>query len=360
MDRNELSRQFRQLLESTVIPDDELAMPDGIGKHKFLTIENFVRPHIQKRLFRYRRVDPYSIISFEHNTITLCSADLFSDRFDSVVHVDKNRLNEDTKRGFDWDMQQWIIEEVRTTGHLPEVMIRTYGSENAEKMASVYKAKTDEEMRQLWEEGQKFLDMFLENIPKLSEQIVTGIRKDEEFKIACFTEDIGSTYMWDKYADGYKGFALEYDLTGAIGADFSEPLNERVYPYLYPIIYSDAKYDATDIASWLFNNAFYGPQGFASFPCPDTLFKYKALLYKDARYSHEREWRLMGSCEKMKGEKAMEVTSGTKMKAIYYGPYMDKVIKNHLREWAKIHGIKEYEVGLDDNSRGFDLVIEPL
>lgn len=360
MDRTELNRKFRQLLESTIIPDEEVHTPDGEGKRKYLALEKFVAPNIPKRLFRYRSVNPYSIISFERNTITLCSADLFSDRFDSVVHVDKGKLNDDTRRGFDWDMQQWVIEEVRMTGRIPEAMIRTYGPENAEKMAAVYKAKTDGEIRKSWVEGQKALDMFLENIPKLSEQIVTAIRQDGEFKIACFTEDIRSTYMWDKYADGYKGFALEYDLTGALVADFSAPLEERVYPYLYPVIYSEAKYDATEIASWMFNNAFFENHGFAPFPCPDTLYKYKAFLYKDTRYSHEREWRLMCSCAKMKDEKSMEVTSGAKMKAIYYAPYIDKVIKTHLREWARRHGIKEYEVRLDGNSRGFDLVIEPM
>lgn len=360
MDRNELSRQFRQLLESTVIPDDELHAFEDVGRRKFLTIANFIIPHIPKRLFRYRTVNPYNIISFEHNAITLCAADLFSDRFDSVVHVNKKSLNDNTRRSFDWDMQQWAIEEVRKTGHLPEAMIRTYAPENAEKIAAEYKTKTDEEIRKLWEEGQKFLDMFLRNIPKLSEQIMTAIRKDGEFKIACFTEDIRSTYMWDRYADGYKGFALEYDLTGVLVADFSAPLENRAYPDLYPVIYSDEKYDATEIASWLFNNAFFGNHGFAPFPCPDTLYKYKSFLYKDVRYSHEREWRLMCSCEKMKDEKSMEVTFDESMKAIYYGPYMDKVIKNHLHDWAMRHGIKEYEVRLDDNSRGFDLVIEPM
>ncbi|MDE7091156.1 MAG: hypothetical protein K2O53_05465, partial [Bacteroidales bacterium] len=154
--------------------------------------------------------------------------------------------------------------------------------------------------------------------------------------------------------------ALEYDLTGMLVADFSAPSENRAYPDLYPVIYSDAKYDATEIASWMFNNAFFGKHGLAPFPCPDTLYKYKAFLYKDVRYSHEREWRLMCSCEKMKGEKSMEVSFDASMKAIYYGPYMDRIIKNHLHDWAKFHGIKEYEVGLDDKSRGFDLVIEPL
>lgn len=40
------------------------------------------------------------------------------------------------------------------------------------------------------------------------------IRSDNTTQIACFTENIRSKFMWDMYADGYKGYALEYDFSG--------------------------------------------------------------------------------------------------------------------------------------------------
>lgn len=56
----------------------------------------------------------------------------------------------------------------------------------------------------------------------------------------------------------------------------------------------------------------------------------------------------------------MEITSGNRMKAIYYGPYIATDTKEHLSMWAKRHKIKEYDVALDDNSGSFELSIKPI
>ena len=92
-----------------------------------------------------------------------------------------------------------------------------------------------------------------------------------------------------------------------------------------------------------------------------TYYWRKAFLYKDAAsYGHEREWRFMCTCKKAQDSKFMEITSGNRMKAIYYGPYIAADTKEHLSIWAKRHKIKEYNVALDDNSRSFELSIKPI
>lgn len=325
-------------------------------------IEDLVRPNVPERLFRFRSANLYSVMSFEHNTITLCSADLFPDMFDSVVYVDKEEIRNNVNLGFSWDFQKSIIDEVRQTGHFPEALIPLFGETNAMRLAAIYKAASDEEIAAGWEYGRILIHNYaLDNISPLASQQISATRQNTTTKIACFTEDICSAHMWDRYADGYKGFALEYDMRGAImGEEVDDPI-EKVYLALYPVIYSAEKYDATEIASWNLVNEFYATTGLSVPPFPDLLYWYKAFLYKDAAgYSHEREWRFMCTCEKTKGSQFLEITSGNRMKAIYYGPHIATDIKEHLSMWAKIHKIKEYDIALDDNSRSFELNIKPI
>ena len=79
------------------------------------------------------------------------------------------------------------------------------------------------------------------------------MRRDRFTKIACFTEDVKSLYMWDQYADGYKGYALEYDFTnyllqGCLACPKQQGCEQenKNYSNLFPVIYSEKRYDATN------------------------------------------------------------------------------------------------------------------
>lgn len=359
MNRSELNKQFKQILEATVVPQN---IPSEEKNRRIQIIEDLVRPNVPEQLFRFRSANLYSVMSFEHNTITLCSADLFPDRFDSVVYVDKEKIHHDVNLGFNWKFQKSIIDEVRKTGRFPEALIPIYGETNALLLASIYTTTTDEELIASWKHGKKLiLEPALNNISPLASQQISAIRKNKETKIACFTEDVRSAHMWDRYADGYKGFALEYDLRGLIMGKEEENPTEKVYPALFPVIYSDSKYNATEIASWNLVNKFYTAMGLSSPPFPDLLYWYKAFLYKDATgYSHEREWRFMCTCKKTKDSQFLEISSGNRMKAIYYGPYIAVDIKEHLSMWAKRHAIREYNVELNDYNQSFELSIKSM
>lgn len=359
MDRAELNKQFKQLLESTVLPQNR---PLDESRRLLRAIDDWVRSNIPERLFRFRCDNTYNVISFEHNTIQLCSADMFSDKFDSVVYVDKDRIRQDIQAGFTWKFQKFCIDAVQQTGHLPENIKNLYGTEVADSLKHLYTTMPEEEIRVGLESvKEQVLPKVLDNIYSVAVRQVNEARRDRAIKIACFTEDIGSSYMWDRYANGYKGFALEYDLRGSVIGAEVEDSDDALYPALYPVIYSDTKYDATEIASWNLVNDFCAITGTDAPPFPDLLHVYKQYLYKDGNgYSHEREWRLLCACKNMQDSDFLEITPGNSMKAIYYGPYIADDIKTHLRMLAKRHGIKEYDVELDDNNCGFALNIKPL
>ena len=96
----------------------------------------------------------------------------------------------------------------------------------------------------------------------------------------------------------------------------------------------------------------------------DHLHYQRIYLYKDkAEYSHEKEWRLL-DVEPLNSSEAkedfFEIKDSNCLKAIYYGPEMEPRYKSHLREIAKLKGIKEYDVALVTNSQKYALTIIPI
>ena len=171
--------------------------------------------------------------------------------------------------------------------------------------------------------------------------------------------------MWDLYADGYKGFALEYDFRKWY----------TLHVNLYPIIYSSQMLDATDMIDRIcitdyvdsiqpedaYKNAFeeFRAQLHQLFPI-DLIYYIKAYLYKDkADYSHEREWRML-RIDSETGQDYINIPDMGTLKAIYYGLHMEPRYKAHLKAIAKAKGIKEYDVVLDKNSRKYSLKVVPL
>lgn len=356
MDRAQLNQEFKNLLDGTIIPS---SLSDEEIQQALDRIRVFVSSNVPKQLFRFRSVNLYSIMSFEHNTITLCDPDFFSDKFDSVVYIDKGKIEKDVVAGFDDKFQKEIISEIRATGKMPKMLAETYGSSNSDIMVQLYSQASEEEIMVAMENNKANLKGLLESIPNIASEQVKLIRQNKQTKIACFTESVHSKYMWDIYASGYKGFALEYDLTGGIGENEPKNPDEKINPILLPVVYSDTMYDATNIASWWLVNKFLTSIGvFSSMPFPDILYWYKAFLFKDiTEYSIEKEWRFMCTCHTMQNESFLEITCGERLKAIYYGPYIEPNIKAHLHTWALRHNLKEYDVVLNNESNKFDLTL---
>ena len=179
-------------------------------------------------------------------------------------------------------------------------------------------------------------------------------------KIACFTEDVCSKIMWDRYADGYKGFAVEYDFSEYVFSlcakcDKRDCL-DRVHPYLFPIIYSDCRYDATEIVHYYSTlDMSQQTKSQNNIPFPDTLFWIKAFLHKDKEtYVYEKEWRFMCCCENRVQENHIELTV-KKPTAIYYGTYLPLEQKKKLSLIARSKGIKEYEMYVNNNTASYSL-----
>lgn len=346
---------FAKLMETTSIPAN---MSEADSINLYSSIFSFVEPNIPSRLFRFRKCNLDSLVSFEQNSISVCAANRFPDRFDSVVYYDHKSLFSRAKNGIMPSMPI-ILKAYRNNPALfPVNPITTYISE------LVKTNKTDNEIIEvLWKEFEKLLAKWDEDAVKQEQ----WARSNKATKLACFTENIKSKYMWDAYADGYSGFALEYDFRNwrLFTTNIGRPI------CLFPIIYATHKIDATEIIDRLISQSFmlnnrsnetiinnYN----ASFPV-DRLYWLKIYLYKDKyEYAHEKEWRLIDIDESSTQEANMDYSSipdlGS-MKAIYYGPFMEQRYKDHLSYFAQQKRIKEYDVVLDTNSRKYGLKAMP-
>ena len=182
-------------------------------------------------------------------------------------------------------------------------------------------------------------------------------------RIACFTESIQSKFMWDTYAGGYKGFALEYNLKEF----FTSSYKKLRSAYVFPVIYTDERPDMTIDESnyytylkakergWL-----YKLEPYKRFLDSNLLSPHRPFLYKDKEeYGHEKEWRMLYYDEK-NCEDHIEIPDDGCLKAIYYGMDIKPEDKERLHQIALKKGIKEYRVSIDEDSPKYSLKVNPI
>jgi Protein of unknown function (DUF2971) len=143
--------------------------------------------YMPKSIFKYRKVDLYSIENLRNEKIWLASPKDFNDPYDCSVYLDIEKTLKEGPKQFDSSNE--LID--------PE---------------SKSQIKDDD-------------------VVKVSDHLANT------FKICSFYERVDSMLMWEHYADEHRGFCIEYDVTEI---DSSKHYN------LFPVIYSDQMFDATN------------------------------------------------------------------------------------------------------------------
>ena len=351
---DQIREQFRRLLESTYIS----SMDNGEAIFsKMMAFYTSIISMIPEKLYRYRRVDNdgYAIKSFEEKTITLCRPSCFPDKYDSLIYIDNHAVKENLVRCFKEAMSCIIKEIVRKN---PNVR-----SEKAAKVCYYLECGLNEQQvadKVVQEDYSEYI-IGIEN--RLKEREPRFRCSDHTARIACFTESVQSKFMWDAYAGGYTGFALEYNLRDY----FINSLQKQRQVYVMPIIYSDEKVDLTMEESNLFFMEECATQIEMSPLIPiakeiphNLLTPLKPFLYKDKNeYEHEREWRML-YYEPELNDNYVSIPDHGFLNAIYYGPDINPSTKKELRRIAQKQEIKEYDVFLDANSRKYQLKVKEI
>lgn len=352
--KSEFKKEFAKLMETTSLPSN-LSQEESVKVLREL--HDFVQPYIPAKLFRFRKCGIDEIVSFEQGNIPMCVADKFSDKYDSNVFYDYKTLS----NRFDNSFALTMLYIVQVTKNNPTAfpnspiknkMLELIGS-NITDCEIVNTLRTD------------YDGLLVQMKSEIQKQEIWP-RNNRNTKIGCFTEKIDSKYLWDHYADGYKGFALEYDFRKWYALNVN----------LYPVIYSSQMLDATEMIDRLCITDYIDSiqpeeaykETFELFKtqlhqqCPiDSMYFIKMYLYKDkAEYSHEREWRMLKIDQDSIFQDFISIPDMGSLKAIYYGPHMEPRYKAHLRTIAKAKGIYEYDVMLDRSSRKYSLKVVPL
>ena len=75
---------------------EKASIPSNLSNEEVIkyysNLFSFVEPYIPNKLFRFRKCDINSIISFEQNTIPVCAAYKFPDKYDSTVYYDHKTI----------------------------------------------------------------------------------------------------------------------------------------------------------------------------------------------------------------------------------------------------------------------------
>ena len=348
-------KDFENLLASTILSSNSSNEEYCLVWER---INKILLPNIPQQLFRFRTCSLDSLIAFQKSEITTCVAHAFKDKYDSLVYVDKMGLKNKIRELLKLE----TLRETLNNKSVRTLLDKIAGKELITRLAKELFQFSEEEWKNILEMSDRVINQAL----SLIDQNVDNIRSDSFSRIACFTEDIKSLRMWDTYAEGYTGFALEYDfrdfhLRGCWTCSNKDTCQheKRNFSHLFPIIYTDKRYDATDnVANLVARSLTVGLEMDSILPI-DQLYWYKPYLYKNAEsYAHEKEWRLISHCPIRKKEEFANISDCGTLKAIYYGPHIEKRHKDFLSDIAKLKKIQEYDVYIDPYEPDFGIKIK--
>lgn len=228
-------------------------------------------------LYRYRAFNDLNVDAFKEDRLYISTADHYTDKNDSFIIVDKEKIFRDINYVFDhfeeyigyWFSQDFDSVDNKTLKEQLTNLVKGPGAKE-----SILRNKES-----LLDSLNAFLS---DNSPE-----VLGERYRSYSQSICFCERGNDPYMMQEYADDGHGFVLEYDID-----EFKGLLSTNAN-VLWPIAYTEYAYDATEYyKNLLLNIVSNGLIGLLN--DTDILAPHKIQLFKERKhYSKEHEWRLL-------------------------------------------------------------------
>lgn len=361
MDTEELRKQFANLLANTEMPN-HLTQEEKIALYQ--PLHNLINTNIPKSLFRFRSCNEMNFDAFHNDKIFAVSPKLFNDPCDTLVYVDKKFITRNVD--YELSLQFWLDlqDYIQKYNDLPVNFIQIPDIKRRELINRV-KNSTIEELNQLSKSKQEIQEL-KSNINGMIDRKIDIISKI--YFVACFAEEIKQPLMWSHYSDSHKGFALEYDFSDGYthncancNAEKRKECPSNIDTNLYPVIYSDKRFDAT---KWVGTQISADLQKEMNWEPTmknhvDILFWNKASLYKSLHWEYEKEWRL--NCFLSSNmQSATLCVSAKPPKAIYYGSNISEINKKLLRLLVKQKqesgmNIEEYDMFVEKDQKSFIL-----
>lgn len=193
-----------------------------------------------KYIYRFRTVDERTLNALRKNKLYFSTSNYYDDPFDTFINIDIRKI-------------QNVLDNANQIQYVDQIV------SCMEYMSSEWLGmKIDEDQRRNWTE---ILKENLEN-PNFKTEVKEywkNIRNEikKETWSVCFSEDGLNESLWLKYANQHKGFAVSYDLENEENLRCGKQAKcincgiNMAGISLYPLYYSDEKYNATRFAYFL-------------------------------------------------------------------------------------------------------------
>ena len=294
-------------------------------------------------IYRYREVTSNNLDALRSNRLFFSSANYYDDPFDTFLYIDKKRLQKEFDDNF---KSSEAISRLSTELECALSQFKQIIPSDVmpEKI-------TPENLKELYDNGLTghILSLFLNSRDVLRKRVWS----------VCFSESGLNETLWLKYANQYKGFVVFYDLENQgnlFCGQYSKCEKCGIYKFgtpLYPMVYSNEPYDATDFAKWAllkeFEEEIHKPLPPSAYSGNNVSFWdfHKITLIKKICHQYDAEWRLITGCQ-MKPPILME----WRPDGIILGLRMSEADKNLAVSLALQAGVKKvYASYIDDLNR---------
>ena len=309
-----------------------------------------------KDLYRFRDCSERSFDAFYRDQIWTSSADVLNDDFDARLFFRLEELKE-------WIQAQKGIYTIREleknykeTGEIPTFLRELFP-------AIEIMLKQSKGVPEVFEDRIKKL--FLDDCDRYGTNLIQLTQQNS--MIACFSTNIQSPLMWGQYANSASGFALAYDFKNAPLFDDDNQFSKQYVCELYPVCYSDKRFDATDYAKdfWIhyvmqtvlkITGVAFNPGILLQvLPQIDQFTNRKIALIKSKEWAPEKEWRLFISSKSPGVITSKHLPIPKRPSAIYLGSRISEINERILCSIAKEKNLPIYRMEIKNNQNGYKL-----
>lgn len=295
-------------------------------------------------LYRYREVNTKNLEALRTNRMYFSSANYYDDPFDTFLQIDLDKIKEEINAVLKDDTKIYDF-------------VNFLQGENSLALKKILEMNNisildRDAIKELFNEHA--VNNFIYNMGEFR-----NIIKKDMWSV-CFSENAFNETLWLKYAKHHTGFALMYDLNDRekfLCGKQNKCQNCMISHYrtpLYPIYYSDEKYDATNFTKFIISKML--EEKFSLYGILDKFFpsnynptweREKIALIKKECHMFDEEWRMVISCEMNSPIMREWIPSG-----VILGLKMDKNEENLVVNLAKQAGIEHiYESYIDNKGR---------
>ena len=344
-------QEYKEMIHNIVLPTT-LSPEERVKRYQ--PFKDYLKTATPKKLYRFRSCKERTIDEFDQNKLGFSPAYIMNDDFDGLLYFDKEHIR-NTLVDTLTPQKVGSLFEIISQGDIPAEIKDNIPPNIIKYCIDTFSQYTPVMTNTLINQ---FLD-FATNDYDSRMYFLSQVTQSQ--KVVCLSPDVNSPAMWGYYAEDGKGFALSYDVR--------EP--DSAYYCPAPVIYDDERLDATEYATWLFQQQIMksiliganAPDLYKSLqqliPCPDDFMSTKVLMHKSIKWSHEKEWRLV-YYERNNLAQAEFPYIIKQPTGIYLGRNISTINEKILRHIAVERNIPVYKMTIREDDSTYNLYPKPI